>query len=140
VFQRKLYRAAKQSRNRRFHALYDKVHRPDILWRAWKEVARNRGAAGVDEISIKAINEQGVTAFLNELREELATERYRPLPVRRVRVVQAATKLVVEPRNHVHRRRRGDRCHRNQRRPIRPHHPKSGLAGKRDVSELSVSN
>ena len=116
VFQRKLYRAAKQSRDRRFHALYDKVHRTDILWRAWTEVARNRGAAGVDEISIKAIEEQGVTVFLSELREELATERYRPLPVRRVtipkrtggerhlgvpavrdRVVQAATKLVVEP-------------------------------------------
>ena len=54
--QRKLYRAAKQSRDRRFHALYDKVHRTDILWRAWQEVARNRGAAGVDEVSIEAMN------------------------------------------------------------------------------------
>jgi RNA-directed DNA polymerase len=116
VFQRKLYRAAKQSRDRRFHALYDKVHPTDILWRAWTEVARNRGAAGVDEVSIEAIEEQGVAAFLSELREELATERYQPLSVRRVtipkrtggerhlgvpairdRVVQAATKLVVEP-------------------------------------------
>jgi len=49
-------------------------------------VARNRGAAGVDEISIKAIEEQGVTVFLSELREELAKERYRPLPVRRVTI------------------------------------------------------
>jgi RNA-directed DNA polymerase len=116
VLQRKLYRAAKQSRDRRFHALYDKVHRTDILWRAWTEVARNRGAAGVDEVSIEAIEEQGVAAFLSELREEVAAERYQPLPVRRVtipkrtggerhlgvpairdRVVQAATKLVVEP-------------------------------------------
>src|SRR4029077_3406565 len=86
VFQRKLYRAAKQSRDRRFHALYDKVHRTDILWRAWTEVARNRGAAGVDEVSIEAIEEQGVAAFLSELREELAAERYQPLPVRRVTI------------------------------------------------------
>jgi RNA-directed DNA polymerase len=114
--QRKLYRAAKQSPARRFHALYDKVHRTDILWRAWQEVAKKRGAPGVDAASIEAIEAQGVESFLKGLREELMTEVYRPLPVRRVmipkrtggerplgvptvrdRVVQAATKLVVEP-------------------------------------------
>ena len=114
--QRKLYRAAKQSRTRRFHALYDKVHRTDILWRAWQEVAKKRGAPGVDAASIEAIEAEGVEDFLNELRAELTTEVYRPLPVRRVmipkrtggerplgvptvrdRVVQTATKLVVEP-------------------------------------------
>jgi RNA-directed DNA polymerase len=114
--QRKLYRAAKHSRDRRFHALYDKVHRTDILWRAWQDVARNRGAAGVDDVSIEAIEDQGVETFLTELQEELATGSYRPLPVRRVtipqrnggerhlgvpatrdRVAQAATKLVIEP-------------------------------------------
>ena len=84
--QRKLYRAAKQSRDRRFHALYDKVHRTDILWRAWQEVARNRGAAGVDDVSIEAIEDQGVETFLAELQEELATGSYRPLPVRRVTI------------------------------------------------------
>jgi group II intron reverse transcriptase/maturase len=79
-------------------------------------VARNRGAAGVDDVSIEAIEDQGVETFLVELQEELATGSYRPLPVRRVtipkrnggarhlgvpatrdRVVQAATKLVIEP-------------------------------------------
>ena len=39
--QRKLYLAAKRSRNRRFHALYDRIFRPDVLWRAWEEVRRN---------------------------------------------------------------------------------------------------
>jgi hypothetical protein len=47
ALQHKLYRAAKQSRNRRFHALFDKVHRKDVLWAAWLEVARNRGAPGL---------------------------------------------------------------------------------------------
>jgi RNA-directed DNA polymerase len=114
--QRKLYRAAKQSPARRFHALYDKVHRTDILRRAWQEVAKKRGAPGVDAASIEAIEAQGVESFLDELQAELTTEVYRPLPVRRVmipkrtggerplgvptvrdRVVQTATKLVVEP-------------------------------------------
>jgi RNA-directed DNA polymerase len=116
VLQRKLYRTAKLNRNRRFHALYDKVCRTDILWRAWREVARHAGAAGVDGVTIQAIEEAGVEAFLRELQEELVEGRYRPQPVRRVtipkrsggerhlgvptvrdRVVQAAVKLVIEP-------------------------------------------
>lgn len=116
VLQRKLYRAAKQNRNRRFHALYDKVHRTDILQRGWTEVARKGGAAGVDGVTIQDIEEVGVESFLLELSEELAAGRYRPQPVRRVtipkrsggerhlgipavrdRVVQTAAKLVLEP-------------------------------------------
>ena len=114
--QRRLYCAAKQNPARRFHALYDKVHRTDILWRAWQEVARKRGAPGVDAASIEAMEAADVEAFLKELQTELTTEVYRSLPVRRVmipkrtggerplgvptvrdRVVQTATKLVVEP-------------------------------------------
>src|SRR5664280_2275711 len=114
--QHKLYRAAKESPTRRFHALYDKVHRADVLGRAWSEVAANGGAPGVDGVSITQVQEQGVEDFLDTLRVELETGCYRPLPVRRVtipkasggtrnlgvpavrdRVVQAAAKLVCEP-------------------------------------------
>lgn len=117
--QDKLYQAAEQSPTRRFHALYDKVHRADFLWRAWVNVARNGGAPGVDGVTIARIEEggvQGVRAFLDELATELEAGTYRPLPVRRVtipksgggernlgvpavrdRVVQAAAKLVLEP-------------------------------------------
>ena len=117
--QNRLYRAAKRSPARRFHALYDKVHREDFLWRAWVEVARNGGAPGIDGVTITQIEErgvEGVKAFLGQLASELRSGTYRPLAVRRVaipkpaggerllgvpavrdRVVQAATKLVVEP-------------------------------------------
>jgi len=116
VLRRKLYRAAKQSRSRRFHALYDKVLRRDIMERAFTEVARNRGAPGADGVTIETIEVSGVDAFLDELQAELKEERYRPAPVRRVsipkrdggerllgvptvrdRVVQASAKLVLEP-------------------------------------------
>jgi|GEM_PF-1793446 len=43
--QRALWAAAKQSSGRRFHALFDRVHRGDVLWEAWERVRQNRGAA-----------------------------------------------------------------------------------------------
>jgi RNA-directed DNA polymerase len=113
----KLYLAAKRSPGRRFHALWDRIHRRDVLERAWQQVRSNRGSAGVDRITITEIEERGVGVFLDELQRELAEGRYRPLPVRRVqipkpgrsetrplgipsvkdRVVQTAAKIVIEP-------------------------------------------
>ena len=114
--QRRLYLAAKRSRNRRFHALYDRIVRPDVLWRAWEEVRANRGAPGVDGISIEEVEAAGVETYLVELARDLKAHRYRPSPVLRVqipkpdgrmrplgiptvrdRVVQQATKIVIEP-------------------------------------------
>jgi len=114
--QRALYRAAKASPERRFHALYDKVYREDVLWRAWQEVKRNAGAAGVDEQTIEQIEQDGVEGFLSELADELRGGQYRAHAVRRAwipkpdgrqrglgipavrdRVVQAAAKTVLEP-------------------------------------------
>jgi RNA-directed DNA polymerase len=114
--QRKLWTAAKQSEGRRFHALYDRVHRGDVLWEAWERVLRNRGAAGVDRITLAEVEEYGVQRMLQELAADLRMGSYRPAPVRRVdipkpdggkrplgiptvrdRVAQQAAKLVLEP-------------------------------------------
>jgi RNA-directed DNA polymerase len=115
--QRTLYRAAKADPGRRFHALYDKVLRRDVLERAWESVRANRGAAGIDQITIADVEQYGVDRLLDELAAELRDGQWRPLPARRVfipklgrserrplsipavrdRVVQAALKTVIEP-------------------------------------------
>jgi group II intron reverse transcriptase/maturase len=114
--QRKLWVCAKQSKTRRFHALHDRIYRSDVLWEAWRRVRSNRGAAGVDETTLRSTEEQGVTQFLEGIQADLKAGRYRPSPVRRQyipkadgkqrplgiptvrdRVVQMAAKIVIEP-------------------------------------------
>jgi RNA-directed DNA polymerase len=114
--QRRLWAAAKQSKGRRFHALYDRVCRGDVLWEAWERVLRNKGAAGVDKITLAQVEEYGVGRMLDELAVDLRDGSYNPAPVRRVeipkpdggrrplgiptvrdRVAQQAAKLVLEP-------------------------------------------
>lgn len=118
ALQAKLSRAAKQSLDRRFGALYDKVYREDVLCEAWKRVRANNGAPGIDDLDFKTIEETiGVEVFLREIHAELHAQQYRPVPVRRHwidkpgkpekrplgipiikdRVVQMAVKLVIEP-------------------------------------------
>ena len=114
--QRKLWAAAKQSEGRRFHALFDRIYRRDVLVEAWERVRVNRGAAGVDHVTVAAVEEYGVERLLDELARDLRAGIYRPAPVRRVeipkpdgrmrplgiptvrdRVCQQAAKLVLEP-------------------------------------------
>jgi RNA-directed DNA polymerase len=84
ALQHALYRAAKADPGRRFHALYDKVCRRDVLWRAWAAVRRNNGAPGIDKTTLAQVEEYGVARLLDELASELRDKTYRPLPARRV--------------------------------------------------------
>jgi group II intron reverse transcriptase/maturase len=114
--QRRLWAAAKRAPGRRFHALYDRIHRRDVLWEAWKRVRRNHGSAGLDAQSIEAVEQYGVERFLEELEAELRAGEYQPqavlrryipkaegrkrplgIPTVRDRVAQMAAKLVLEP-------------------------------------------
>ena len=119
AFQHGLYRVAKQDGGRRFHSLYDKVSRADILGRAWVTVAANGGAPGVDGVTIRdVVDTIGVPVFLDALSLQLKAKQYRPSALRRVfipkpgqvgkqrplgipviadRVVMAAAKIVLEP-------------------------------------------
>jgi RNA-directed DNA polymerase len=81
--QRALYRAARADPRRRFHALHDKVHRRDVLERAWEEVRANRGAAGIDRQTIADVEEYGVAKLLGELERDLKDGSHRTLPARR---------------------------------------------------------
>lgn len=114
--QRTFYLAAKEKPSRRFHALYDKICREDIMTFAWKQVKANKGSAGIDRVTIQAIAmEQGEGRFIKETCGQLRNGTYRPSPVRRVdipkgdgktrplgiptvrdRLVQMATKIVLE--------------------------------------------
>src|ERR1039458_3026195 len=78
-----LYRAAKADPGRRFHALYDKVYRRDVLERAWGSVRANRGAAGIDRQTIADVEQYGIAKLLDELAADLKDGSYRPLAARR---------------------------------------------------------
>src|ERR1700689_4874958 len=79
-----LHAKAKASPNQRYHALYDKVHRPDVLLHAFACCRSNGGAEGVDGQTFKDIEQYGESRWLGELAEELRSKTYRPSPVRRV--------------------------------------------------------
>src|SRR5262249_46140149 len=117
TLQRTLYVKAKQEPTRRFHALYDKVWRDDLLAYAYACCRANGGAPGVDGETFARIEADGVDRWLSTVREEVRSERYNPRPVKRVmipkprgtgqrplgiptirdRVVQTAAVLVLEP-------------------------------------------
>ena len=111
-----LHAKAKESPNFRFYALYDKVHREDILAFAYECCKANGGAAGVDDQTFEDIEAYGVKRWLDELTQELKSRTYQPKPVRRVyipkpdgkqrplgipairdRVAETAAVLVLEP-------------------------------------------
>jgi RNA-directed DNA polymerase len=118
TLRQKLYLKAKREPRFRFYALYDRIHRQDVLEAAWAQVAVNGGSAGVDGVTIAEIagSPGGSAALVAELHQSLKAKTYRPQAVLRVyipkpdgrqrplgiptvrdRVVQTAAKLILEP-------------------------------------------
>lgn len=112
----KLYQKAKQEKEFRFYALYDKVYRKDIIEFAYHLVRVKKGAPGIDGMTFDTIEREGVERYLESITEELRTKTYKAQPVRRVlipkpdgtkrplgipvvkdRIIQMAVKIVIEP-------------------------------------------
>jgi hypothetical protein len=113
---RSLYVKAKAEPAWRFWGLYVHVCKRETIREAYEMARSNNGAPGIDGVTFEAIEESGAESFLNQLREELVTNTYRPMrarkkeipkdggkvrvlsiPAIRDRVVQGALKLILEP-------------------------------------------
>src|SRR5271156_4525777 len=114
---RSLYVKAKAETTWRFWGLYGHVCKMETLQEAYRMAARNNGAPGIDGVTFDAIQESGEESFLEQIRDELVTQTYRPMrarkkeipkdggkkvrvlsiPAIRDRVVQGALKLILEP-------------------------------------------
>lgn len=114
--QQALHARAEEEPSFRFYTLYDKICRMDVLSRSWEKVRKKKGAPGIDGVTIRQIEEDGVESWLQDLAAELKEKSYRPASVRRVyipkpggkrrplgiptvkdRVVQQAAVLVLGP-------------------------------------------
>lgn len=89
VLQSKLYQAAKVSPKRRFHQLYDKLFREDVLWSAYGLVKRSGGGPGIDGVRITDIEQAGPDDYLQSLGTKLREQTYRPQALRRVEIPKA---------------------------------------------------
>jgi RNA-directed DNA polymerase len=114
---KRIYIKAKAEPNWRFWGLYVHVCKMETLHEAYRMAKENDGAPGIDGVTFEAIEESGERGFLTQIRDELTTGTYRPMPVRkkeipkdggtkvrvlsipsiRDRVVQGALKLILEP-------------------------------------------
>jgi RNA-directed DNA polymerase len=114
---RRIYLKAKADPAWRFWGLYDHIGKRETLDEAYQMAKANAGAPGSDGVTFAAIEQGGVAAFLEQIRDELLARTYRPManrkteipkdggpkvrvlaiPAIRDRVVQGALKLLLEP-------------------------------------------
>ena len=112
---RRIYRKAKSDKTHRFWGIFAHIAKMETLEEAYRIAKRNGGAPGIDGQTFEDIEAVGLASFLEEVREELISDRYKPKPNRPVdipkdegkarmlqipcirdRVVQGALKLILE--------------------------------------------
>jgi len=89
---RSLYVKTKAERTWRFWGLYVHVCKMETLQKAYEMAKQNNGAPGIDGVTFEAIEESGVESFLKQIRNELITNTYRPMPVRRKEIPKRGNK------------------------------------------------
>jgi RNA-directed DNA polymerase len=113
---RRLYAKAKAEPSWRFWGLFVRVCKRETLHEAYRLAKKKDGAPGIDGVTFEDIERGGVDGFLEKIRDELVTRRYRPMrnrrkeipkeggkvrvlgiPTIRDRVVQGALRLILEP-------------------------------------------
>jgi RNA-directed DNA polymerase len=113
---KRIYIKAKADKTWRFWGLYVHVCKMETLREAYRMAKRNNGAPGIDGVTFQDIESTGVESYLQQIRDELVAETYRPMryrsqdipkgnggvrtlkiPAIRDRVVQGALKLILEP-------------------------------------------
>ena len=80
---RSLYVKAKAEPSWRFWGLYVHVCKMETLREAYQMARSNNGAPGIDGVTFKAIEESGAESFIEQIRDELVANTYRPMPARK---------------------------------------------------------
>ena len=97
MLQRRIYFKAKRDSKFRFYSLYDKICLPYVLLEAYQRSKQAGGSCGIDEINFSDIEESGVGNYLGQIQEELLSNAYRPLPVKRVLIPKDGSKQKLRP-------------------------------------------
>ena len=80
---RSLYIKAKAEPAWRFWGLYVHVCKMETLQEAYRMAKKNDGAPGIDGVTFAAIEEGGEESFLQQIRDELVSNTYRPMRARK---------------------------------------------------------
>ena len=91
---RRIYAKAKAEPSWRFWGLYVHVCKEETLHEAYRLAKKNDGAPGVDGVTFEAIEEGGVDVFIEQIRDELVSRRYAPMPNRRKEIPKDGGKKV----------------------------------------------
>src|SRR4029453_13787795 len=91
---RSLYVKAKAEPTWRFWGLYVHVCKRDTLYEAYRMAKENDGAPGIDGVTFEATGERGMESFLEQIRDELVSNTYRPMRARKKEIPKDGGKKV----------------------------------------------